>query len=254
MLTAVWGSSGEPASKSVLQLLRARPSKANAPADAPTQYVAGLLCYVDGPAVAHVAVWAGKALPHVAYSGGQPALAGQRAKLRVNDQRGPMAGSALKARGWQCWLIAVAVLVGSGCGGGGIAEKAPAPPPSPAVVPAGTTARDDIPSPAPADSPVDAPPPLDSPTLADSSARRFIAISAGSARSCGIEADRVAVYWGGNEYGGASAPAGLRFTAISAGWAHSCGIDSEGVAVRWGANDFGQSRAPAGRFSAISAG
>ena len=61
----------------------------------------------------------------------------------------------------------------------------------------------------------------------------FTQISAGGDHSCGLRADGSAVCWGGNYFGGATAPTGS-FTQISAGWDHTCALRADGSAVCWG--------------------
>jgi uncharacterized protein YjdB len=79
---------------------------------------------------------------------------------------------------------------------------------------------------------------------------RFVQVSAGTDRACGLTADGQAYCWpvafdldlrGTVEFGAPSPAAeGLRFTQISAGGGHACGVTTGGAAYCWGSNQWGQ--------------
>ena len=100
------------------------------------------------------------------------------------------------------------------------------------------------PAPTPRPTPTPQPTPPPAPTLA---------VSAGWAHTCAVEADGSVVCWGDDEKGQASPPDG-EFLSVSAGWAHSCGIRTDRSVVCWGRNEEGQSSAPRGAFISVSAG
>ncbi len=68
----------------------------------------------------------------------------------------------------------------------------------------------------------------------------FQSVSAGSRHFCGVRTDGVAVCWGDNRYGQATAPVGTGFRSVSAGWWHSCGVRTDGRVVCWGDNMLGE--------------
>ena len=83
--------------------------------------------------------------------------------------------------------------------------------------------------------------------------RRFGAIAAGAAHSCGVAAGGGDVYcWGRNRDGqlgdgsteSRSGPARVasrqRFVSVTAGLAHTCALTAGGAAYCWGSNDAGQ--------------
>ena len=84
----------------------------------------------------------------------------------------------------------------------------------------------------------------------DEKAGRFIAVSAGDLRTCGLRESREIECWGD--------PTGIsptgRFSTVSAGDLHTCGLREDGEIVCSGWNEYGQADAPAGRFTAVSAG
>lgn len=81
---------------------------------------------------------------------------------------------------------------------------------------------------------------------------RFASVSAGLSHSCGLQQDRTAWCWGGNEHGQLGIgvkgdPRGtprqvdgdLRFIQLSAGHSRTCGVTADGLAYCWGANPDG---------------
>ena len=84
---------------------------------------------------------------------------------------------------------------------------------------------------------------------------RFVSVSAGGYRTCGLRSDGTVACWGDNHSGQATPPAGEVFTAIIAGDDHACGLRPDGTVACWGDNYSGQATPPAGEvFTAISAG
>ena len=95
---------------------------------------------------------------------------------------------------------------------------------------------------------------------ADAPAGRFVAVTAGSYHSCGLQTDRTVACWGWGwqECHGESDPPSGQFTEIAAGASHTCGLRSDNTIACWGDNRTGQSDPPRGdlgeAFSAVSAG
>ena len=95
-------------------------------------------------------------------------------------------------------------------------------------------------------------------------AMSFVAVSAGSGFTCGLNTDSAAWCWGANQYGQLAAPSSaevckvdpvatgscrarpaavagdLKFTAIDAGESHVCALAGDGQAFCWGDNSSGQ--------------
>ncbi len=81
---------------------------------------------------------------------------------------------------------------------------------------------------------------------------RFVSVTAGGQRTCGVTTTGPAYCWGSNAAGGlgdgtrkdSAVPApvagGLTFAAVSAGGEHTCGVTTNGAAYCWGSNDSGQ--------------
>ncbi len=83
-------------------------------------------------------------------------------------------------------------------------------------------------------------------------ALRFVQVSAGERRLCGLKADRSLACWGNDSDGQATPPVGS-FSQVSAGGFHSCALKSNGSLACWGDDTFGQATPPAGSFSQVSA-
>ncbi len=81
----------------------------------------------------------------------------------------------------------------------------------------------------------------------------FMAVSAGTAHTCGLRTDGTAVCWGFAAHDRLKVPTGT-LKSISAGYAHSCGIRARGTVVCWGSDRSKQSTAPDGKFLTVSAG
>ena len=80
-----------------------------------------------------------------------------------------------------------------------------------------------------------------------------LAVSAGWAHTCAVEADGAVVCWGDDREGQASPPSG-EFLSVSAGWTHTCGIRTDGSVECWGKDHQGQASPPDGEFVSVSAG
>ena len=81
----------------------------------------------------------------------------------------------------------------------------------------------------------------------------FRSVSAGSEHTCGIRTDRSVVCWGNDEEDQASPPAG-EFMSVSAGWKHSCGVRANGSVECWGEDGpFKRTQSPEGAFTSVSA-
>ena len=84
---------------------------------------------------------------------------------------------------------------------------------------------------------------------------RFSQVSAGTAHSCGLRSDGMAICWGYNGDGQTEAPSG-RFNQVSAGVDHSCGLRADGEVICWGYRLLGETEYynQAERFTQISSG
>ena len=89
--------------------------------------------------------------------------------------------------------------------------------------------------------------------LSESGTGPFVAVSAGSSSSCGINSDRTITCWGGNTDGDANAPVG-QFKAVSTGSGHSCALRVDSTIACWGDNYYGETDPPDGEFIAVAAG
>ena len=83
-------------------------------------------------------------------------------------------------------------------------------------------------------------------------ASRVVALVAGQAHTCALQATGRAVCWGSNEHGQVEVPehAGP-FISLAAGASHSCGLQADGRAVCWGAGQAGETGSPHAGQSAV---
>ena len=90
-------------------------------------------------------------------------------------------------------------------------------------------------------------------TISAAPATGFVAVSAGTANTCGLRDTGAIECWGYNHSGQTDAPAGS-FIAVSAGQSHTCGLRESGAIECWGSNNEGQSSPPDGVFIAVGGG
>lgn len=77
----------------------------------------------------------------------------------------------------------------------------------------------------------------------------YVAVSAGTAHSCGLKEQGTVRCWGHNSSGQTNVVPGS-YAAISAGGSHTCALRDDGTVACWGA----QTTAPGGMFKSIAAG
>lgn len=81
----------------------------------------------------------------------------------------------------------------------------------------------------------------------------IIAVSASADYSLALKSDGRVVFWGQSTWGQSSVPAGLTgVIAISAGVYHCLALKSDGTVVGWGKNYFGEATTPAGLTGVIA--